>query len=44
MRSRLGRQDAALQDLRRARESDVRAATEREIVLMLDEATVLDWT
>jgi serine/threonine protein kinase/tetratricopeptide (TPR) repeat protein len=45
MRSRLGRQDGALQDLRRARESaHARAATEREIELMLDEATVLDWT
>jgi hypothetical protein len=45
MRSRLGRQELALADLRRARErAHARAATEREIELMLDEATVLDWT
>jgi len=45
MRSRLGRQEVALTDLRRAKEqAHARAATEREIELMLDEATVLDWT
>jgi serine/threonine protein kinase/tetratricopeptide (TPR) repeat protein len=45
MRSRLGRQELALADLRRARErAHARLATEREIELMLDEATVLDWT
>ncbi|MEY4582682.1 MAG: hypothetical protein RL701_7385, partial [Pseudomonadota bacterium] len=45
MRSRLGRQEDALHDLRRARDrAHTRAAKQREIELMLDEATVLDWT
>jgi eukaryotic-like serine/threonine-protein kinase len=45
MRSRLGRQELALQDLRSGRErAHARGATEQEIELMLDEATVLDWS
>jgi tetratricopeptide (TPR) repeat protein len=44
MRSRLGRQEGALSDLRKARErAHASSATERELELMLDEATVLDW-
>lgn len=45
MRSRLGRQEGALIDLRKARErAHATGATEQELELMLDEATVLDWT
>ncbi|MET0390867.1 MAG: protein kinase, partial [Polyangiales bacterium] len=45
MRSRLGRQEDALNDLRRARErAHARGDRPCEIELMLDEATVLDWT
>ncbi|HET8937148.1 MAG TPA: protein kinase [Polyangiales bacterium] len=44
MRSRLGRQEPALVDLRRARElAHTAGEVERELELMLDEATVLDW-
>ena len=44
MRSRLGRQEGALTDLRKARElAHAVGALERELELMLDEATVLDW-
>jgi eukaryotic-like serine/threonine-protein kinase len=43
MRSRLGRQEGALGDLRKARErAHASSAIERELELMLDEATVLD--
>jgi len=44
MRSRLGRQEGALTDLRKARElAHAAGALEPELELMLDEATVLDW-
>jgi tetratricopeptide (TPR) repeat protein len=44
MRSRMGRQEGALVDLRKARElAHAGTAPERELELMLDEATVLDW-
>jgi eukaryotic-like serine/threonine-protein kinase len=44
MRSRLGRQEVALGDLRKARErAHATAQHEQELELMLDEATVLDW-
>jgi eukaryotic-like serine/threonine-protein kinase len=41
MRSRLGRHEDALRDLRRARE--IAAGSALALELMLDEATVLDW-
>ena len=45
MRSRLARQEGALSDLRKARErAQAAGASEQELELMLDEATVLDWT
>ncbi|MDB4977190.1 MAG: Protein kinase [Myxococcaceae bacterium] len=44
MRFRLGRSDDALRDLKRAREAArTLGDPERELDLMLDEATVLDW-
>ena len=44
MRWRLGHHQDALLDLRRARQlAHARAALERELEIMLDEATVLDW-
>ncbi|MDB4986122.1 MAG: hypothetical protein JWN04_1300 [Myxococcaceae bacterium] len=44
MRWRLGRHEDALRDLRRARElAKLLGQRERELDLMLDEATVLDW-
>lgn len=44
MRSRLGRQESALSDLRTARERACAVgAIEQALELMLDEATVLDW-
>jgi tetratricopeptide (TPR) repeat protein len=44
MRSRLGRQEGALSDLRKARElAHAAGAQEQALELMLDEATVLDW-
>jgi tetratricopeptide (TPR) repeat protein len=44
MRSRLGRQEGALSDLRKARElARATGAQEQALELMLDEATVLDW-
>ncbi len=45
MRFRLSRHEDALKDLRRARElAHVLGGTQQEMELMLDEATVLDWT
>jgi tetratricopeptide (TPR) repeat protein len=45
MRSRLGRQEGALADVRQARErAHALGDLQQELELMLDEATVLDWT